>query len=125
MNPKGTRNNRHLTSVSDVLQGLLENGKSALSDGFTRWRLEQAWPQVVGEMISKQSAPCAYNRGTLWIWVSHSAWVQQLWYFQDTIREKVNAHLGREWAKEVKFTVDPRACKQNQSTSEDGDAASD
>ena len=109
IDPKYKRNGRQLTSMSDVLHSLLENGKSALSDGFTRWRLEQEWPKIVGEMLAKQTVPCAYDRGVLWIHVQHAAWMQQLYYFQPQILEKVNTHLGRAWAKEVRLTVSPRA----------------
>jgi predicted nucleic acid-binding Zn ribbon protein len=95
--------------MSDVLHSLLQNGKSALSDGFIRWRLEQEWVKIVGEGLAKQTIPCAYDRGVLFIHVQHAAWMQQLWYFQPQILEKVNAHLGREWAKEIRLTQSPRA----------------
>ena len=99
----------HLTAASDVLQGLLENSKSQLSDGFLRWRLEQKWPEIVGKTIADQTLPVAFERGTLHIWVRHSTWMQQLWYFQDPIKEKVNAHLAKEWVKRVTFTLSRRA----------------
>jgi predicted nucleic acid-binding Zn ribbon protein len=98
-----------LTTASDVLQGLLQNSKSQLSDGFLRWRLEQQWPEVVGGTISEQTLPVAFEKGTLHIWVKHSAWMQQLWFFQDAIKEKVNAHLGKNWVKQVRFTLSRRA----------------
>jgi hypothetical protein len=99
----------HLINASDVLQGLLQNSKSALGDGFLRWRLEQEWPKVVGETIAKQTLPCAYERGTLHIWVRHPAWMQQLWFFKDVIRDKVNAHVQRTWADQIRFTLNLRA----------------
>ena len=101
--------NAQLAAAADVLQGLLQNSKSPLSDGFSRWRLEGQWSEVVGKTIAEQTWPVAFERGTLFIWVRHSAWMQQLWYFQDPIREKVNAHMGREWVKQVKFTLSRRA----------------
>ena len=99
----------HLTAAADVLQGLLQNSKSQLSDGFIRWRLEQKWPEIVGKTISDQTLPVAFERGTLHIWVRHSTWMQQLWYFQEPIKEKVNAHLAKEWVKRVTFTLSRRA----------------
>ena len=95
--------------ASDVLQGLLQNSKSQLSDGFLRWRLEQEWREVVGNTIAEQTLPVAFEKGTLHIWVKHSAWMQQLWFFQDAIKDKVNAHLGRGWVKQVRFTLSRRA----------------
>ena len=98
-----------LTQVADVLQGLLQNSKSELSDGFTRFRLEQEWTEVVGPTIGSQTLPCAFEKGTLFIYVKHPAWAQELRFFQDSIREKVNTHLNREWAKYIRFTLSRRA----------------
>ena len=108
-NAKKTKRSAHLTAAADVLQALLQNSKSQLSDGFLRWRLEQQWPEVVGKTISEQTLPVAFERGTLHIWVRHSAWMQQLWFFQEAIKEKVNTHLGREWVKQIRFTLSRRA----------------
>jgi len=93
----------------DVLQALLQNGKSHLADGFLRWRLEQNWSEVVGPTIAEQTLPVAFTHGTLYIWVRHSAWMQQLWYFQEPILEKVNSYVGKEWAARIRFTLSRRA----------------
>lgn len=108
-NPKNPKHQARLTAAADVLQGLLQNSKSQLSDGFLRWRLEQDWPSIVGPTIAKQTLPVAFEKGTLFIWVRHSAWMQQLWYFQEPIKEKVNAHLAKYWVRQVKFTLSRRA----------------
>jgi predicted nucleic acid-binding Zn ribbon protein len=110
---KKSKRHSHLTSGADVLQALLSNGKSQIGDGFLRWRLEQAWPEVVGDTIAAQTLPCALEFGTLYIWVKHSAWMQQLWFFQDMIRDKTNAYLGKAIVKEVKFTLNRRASVQS------------
>jgi predicted nucleic acid-binding Zn ribbon protein len=106
---KRRKRHSHLTAGADVLQALLTNGKSQIGDGFLRWRLEQSWTEVVGDTIAEQTVPCSLEHGVLFIWVRHSAWMQQLWFFQDMIREKVNAHLKRAIVKEVKFTLSRRA----------------
>ena len=122
INKKNPKHKAHLTTAADVLQGLLQNSKSGLGDGFLRWRLEQQWPEIVGKTIAEQTLPVAFERGTLFIWVRHPTWMQQLWYFQEPIKEKVNAHIGgapvrgkaltgaaSEWCKQVKFTLSRRA----------------
>jgi len=90
---KFKKRNAQLTQAADVLQGLLQNSKSHLSDGFIRWRLEQEWADVVGPTISGQTVPCAFEKGILFIYVKHPAWAQELRFFQDSIKEKVNTHL--------------------------------
>ncbi len=87
----------------------MQNSKSQLSDGFARWRLEQVWPTLVGETIAAQTMPCSYSNGTLYIWVRHSTWLQQMWFFKEVIKEKVNKHLGYGWVKQVRFTLEQRA----------------
>lgn len=111
----------HLTSGADVLQALLTNGKSQFGDGFLRWRLEQEWSHVVGETIAAQTLPCALSHGVLSIWVKHSAWMQQLWFFRDMIKEKVNAHLKSEHVKEVRLTLNRRAAHGNIGESSDSE----
>lgn len=108
-----------LTQASDVLQGLLQNSKSQLSDGFVRWRLEQEWPEIVGETIAAQTMPCAFDKGLLFIWVKHPTWMQQLHFFQNDLKEKVNAHLGYSWAKQIKFTLNRRAATTEPGSSRD------
>ena len=55
--------NKKLNSVAQVLQGLFQNSKSPLSDGFQRYRLEQQWSQVVGKEIGQLSRPVDINEG--------------------------------------------------------------
>ncbi len=106
---QGQKKQSRLTPMADVLQVLLTNGKSQLGDGFVRWRLEQEWLAVVGETIAAQTAPCSLERGILWIWVRHSTWMQQLWFFKDAIKDKVNGHLGKTFVEDVRFTLNRRA----------------
>lgn len=101
----------HLLKIDQVLQSLLQNNKSALAQGFTRWRLEQQWPQVVGEKLAQNTLPCSFEKGILYVWVSHPAWMQQLYFFKDQIKEKVNQHLGANLVQDVRLTLDKRAAK--------------
>lgn len=117
--PHGSNQERdkgHLTAAADVLQALLQNSKSQLSDGFLRWRLEQKWFEIVGSTIAEQTVPAAIEHGTLYIWVRHPAWMQQLWYFQEPIKDKVNAHIGRPMIQQVRFTLSRRAATREPGT---------
>jgi predicted nucleic acid-binding Zn ribbon protein len=117
--PKTKKRTAQLTQAADVLQGLLQNSKSQLSDGFIRWRLEQEWSAVVGPTISQQTVPCAFERGVLFIYVKHPAWAQELRFFSDSIKEKVNTHLNQQWARDVKFTLSRRAATTEPGSSSD------
>lgn len=106
-----SRRKAELSQASDVLQSLLQNSKSELADGFNRWRLEQQWPEIVGKTIAEQTVPAALEHGTLYIWVRHSVWMQQLSFFQDEILAKVNAHFQAERVRKIRFTLDRRAAQ--------------
>lgn len=95
-----------LLEASKVLQTLLGNGKSALSDGFLRWKIWHFWPRIVGETMAKVCEPVGYDRGRLQIWVKSSARMQEIRFFEETLRKKVNEHVGREWVLGIRFTLD-------------------
>lgn len=103
---ENSRKRSKLTLASDVLQSLLQNGKSPLAPGFTRFRLEQEWSEIVGEGLAKVSVPVGFQRGTLYIFVEHPSWIQQLHFMSDEIVAKVNLHLGYKFARRAIFTMD-------------------
>jgi predicted nucleic acid-binding Zn ribbon protein len=95
-----------LQPASEVLQTLLANGKSALSDQFLRWKIWRSWPQVVGQTLASHCEPVGYDRGRLYIWVKSSARLQEIRFFEQTLKDKVNEHVGRPWARSIRFTLD-------------------
>ncbi len=112
------KRNSDLSEVSKVLQSLLAKGKSPLSDGFLRWKLWRFWPDVVGETLGKICEPVGYERGRLYIWVKSSARMQELRFFEDTIRDKVNEYVGRKWVYSVRFTLDRKGIPTTEEASD-------
>lgn len=106
-----------LQSASNVLQGLLGNGKSALSDGFLRWKLWRFWPSVVGPTLAKYCEPVGYDRGKLFIWVKSSARMQEIRFFEGQLKTKVNEYVGRDWVKHVRLTLDRHGVPQTSEVS--------
>jgi hypothetical protein len=84
----------------------LANGNSPLSDQFLRWKIWRFWPEIVGDTLGKVCEPVGFERGRLYIWVKSSARLQEIRFFEDTLKEKVNAHVGRTWARSLRFTLD-------------------
>ena len=97
-----------LASASKVLQTLLANGKSPLSDQFLRWKIWRFWPKIVGPTRGTVCEPVGFERGRLYIWVKSSSRMQEIRFFEDTLKTKVNEHVGREWARTIRFTLDRR-----------------
>lgn len=95
-----------LSSASKVLQSLLANGKSPLSDNFLRWKVWRFWPQIVGPTLANHCEPVGFQRGRLVLWVKSSARMHEIRFFEDSIKTKVNEHVNREWVRAVRFTLD-------------------
>lgn len=103
---KSKKHKSELLSASKVLQTLLAHGKSPLADNFLRWKIWRFWPQIVGETVAKSCEPVGFERGRLYIWVKSSARMQEIRFFEDQLRAKVNDYLKREWVKNIRFTLD-------------------
>jgi predicted nucleic acid-binding Zn ribbon protein len=99
---------KSLLQGSEVLQRLFENGKSPLSEQFLRWKIWGQWKTIVGPTIGEHTEPVGYSQGLLYVWVKNSTWLQQLYFVKDEMRKKVNAEVGYNYAKDIRFTMDRR-----------------
>jgi predicted nucleic acid-binding Zn ribbon protein len=106
LRPVLVKKKKDLTAVSDVLQNLLENSKLPISEQFTRWKLWRKWDEVVGPTLAPHTLPVGFLRGTLYIWVKSSAWMQQLSFAAGPLKSKINSYLGREYVRQIRFTLD-------------------
>ncbi len=96
-----------LQDPSQVLEGVLMDSKSPLSDQFQRWKLERKWNEIVGATISAQSEPIGYNNGVLYVLVKNAVWMQEMLFLAGPLKEKVNAFVGKKWVHQVRFTLTP------------------
>lgn len=114
MNTNGSNPKKgKLTLGSEVLQRLFENGKSPLSEQFMRWKLWAKWEEVVGPTIAKNAEPVGFQRGVLFVWVRNSAWMQQMIFLKDQIRDTINQKFENNFVKHIKFTLDRRDVPQD------------
>lgn len=93
---------------SEVLQSLFENGKSPLSDNFIRWKMWAQWRDYVGDFAADQTEPVGFYRGTLWVWVRHSTWMQQMLFVKKEMINNINHKLNRQFLRDIQFTLDRR-----------------
>jgi predicted nucleic acid-binding Zn ribbon protein len=71
-----------------------------LDDRLEEAKLIQGWAAVVGDVVAKKSRPRAVREGVLYVGVESSVWMQELWYRQQQIIERI----GQEFPK-VKITA--------------------
>jgi hypothetical protein len=95
-----------LTHAEDVLQNLLQNSNTALSDQYTRWKVWKDWKVIAGPTIASQSEPVGYNHKTLIVWVKSSAMAQELRFFEAQLIENINKMLQKVWITKIRFSLD-------------------
>jgi predicted nucleic acid-binding Zn ribbon protein len=93
---------------SEVLQKLFESGNNPLSEQFMRWKLWARWSEFVGPTIAQNTEPVGFHRGTLYLWVRNSSWMQQLTFMRDHIQQTINKKMGKNFVKNIRFTLDRR-----------------
>ena len=96
----------YLQTSAEVLQALFENGKSPLSGPFVRWKIWRQWPELVGPSISAVSEPVAFRDGVLTVWVKNAAWMQQLVFAREQMKNTLNDKLGQGLIRSVHLTMD-------------------
>ena len=65
------------------------------------------WAEEVGEAIATRAQPAELRGGLLSVHVNSSAWMQELHFMKDTIRERLNHRLGEELIRDIRFVSGP------------------
>jgi predicted nucleic acid-binding Zn ribbon protein len=107
-----------ISSGSEVLQALFENGKSELSVQFIRWKLWMKWSEFVGPTMGQVSEPVGYKDGTLFVWVKNSSWMQQMVFMREPLRDTINKKLEKYYVKEIRLTMDRNQVPADAETSD-------
>ncbi|MFK8139182.1 MAG: DUF721 domain-containing protein [Bdellovibrionales bacterium] len=108
MSDKKSRS-KGFTQSSALIHNLLKRESSPLSQQFLRWKLWREWSDIVGPKIAKNSEPVGYYNGTLYVWVPSSVWLQEMRYIAGNMIVKINKHLGKKWARNIRFTLDRKS----------------
>lgn len=106
MSKKKDRPNSELTDMSRVLQSLLANGKSPLSDQFLKFKLVKSWKKIVGPTAGESSIPVSFSFARLVIWVKSSTRMHEMRFMEQDLIARINQFLGAERIKEIRFTLD-------------------
>lgn len=97
---------------AEVLQKLLEDKAGPVSDQYLRWKLWLSWEDIVGKTVAENAEPIYYQRGTLWLCVRNSVWMQQMTFMVEAIKQSVNHKFKAGFVKEVRLTLDRRSTPQ-------------
>ncbi len=117
-NSKKVARKGELNQATEVLESVLLNNKSPLSDQFLRWKLWRKWPEVVGPTISAQSMPVGFMNGILYVWVKNAVWMNEMLFLAGPVKDKVNTFVDKHWVKQVRFTLNQHEVPKSEEESE-------
>jgi hypothetical protein len=95
---------RHdLTSVSDILGGV--RLPKSVKDHVKNHEIWSKWFEIVGNELSRVTAPAELKGKTLEVNVAHQAWAQQLHFLKPSILGKIRALCPQAVIKDLHFKV--------------------
>lgn len=72
---------------------------------FAQQQIMDQWDDIAGEKIGSVSAPEYFKFRTLFVKVSDPAWLQQLVFLEDKIKDKINKCINKKLVQKIYFKV--------------------
>jgi predicted nucleic acid-binding Zn ribbon protein len=94
---------KSVDDLSRVLQQVLQRAEGAYPD--QAHRVWEVWDQAVGPEVAERCRPLSLRSGRLTVAVTNAAWMQQLSFVRDSLRDAVNRALGVTVVKEVRLRM--------------------
>ncbi|MEW6487860.1 MAG: DUF721 domain-containing protein [Thermodesulfobacteriota bacterium] len=86
-----------------VLQRVLRQAEASYPD--RSHRIWEVWDTAVGPDVAARSRPLSLRSGRLTVAVESPAWMQQLSFLRETMRDAVNRALGEDLVREVRLRI--------------------
>jgi predicted nucleic acid-binding Zn ribbon protein len=90
-----SRSERVATVLHDVLTRIDPDKRLR---AFEVWNF---WDEVVGQALARRAQPSGYRNGVLFVTVGAHAWMQELQFMKQQLRERLNARLGSELIRDI------------------------
>jgi predicted nucleic acid-binding Zn ribbon protein len=87
-------------SLKDVASELLD---SRLGSKLADYEAVKAWPDACGPKIASRCVAMGIKSGILYVTVPTSVWLTELKALKNKLITNVNAKVGREVVKDIKF----------------------
>lgn len=94
---------RRPATVAAILKSVL-SGKN-MEKRIEDCKIFEVWDDVVGDKIAPRTEPVSLRKGMLKVIVSDHAWLQQLQFLKEEIKERLNAKLGRDVVESFYFQI--------------------
>lgn len=73
------------------------------------YRVWTFWADEVGPMIAARAEPLRFRAGVLFVRVASHAWMQELQFMKEALRERLNARLASPLIRDIFFVSAPGA----------------
>ena len=97
MRRKPSRPDRVADTLRHIVQRIDPDRRLAV------YRLWTFWDEVVGSALAARAQPAGFRDGVLSVRVGGAAWMQELQFMKEDLRERLNARLGAELIRDVYF----------------------
>lgn len=98
-------------SVGQVMPRLLRRLK--LDGRIREERGVLGWREAVGETVARRTETLAIRRGTLWVAVESSVWLNELSARRKEILDRLAAHAGHGTIRDVRFVMKGSAAAED------------
>lgn len=71
------------------------------------YRVWTFWAEAVGASIAQRAEPAGFRDGVLSVRVAGAAWMQELQFMKDELRERLNTRLGTALIRDIYFVSGP------------------
>ena len=85
--------------ISSILRPLLK--KFGLETQMQTYALIDRWDEVVGYQIASHTLPYQVKFKKLYLYVDSPAWMNQLTFLKEELKNKINREMGEAWVQEI------------------------
>jgi len=96
-----------LSPISPLMKAMSKN--LGLEKEIALFRLKEGWPDVVGPAIASHTTPQAIRYHAMTLNVDGAAWLHELSFLKEEIRQKINRQLGTNVVRSLHLKIGPVA----------------
>ncbi|MBM4166351.1 MAG: DUF721 domain-containing protein [Ignavibacteria bacterium] len=95
------RTNSYPKELNSVLHNAIQS--LGLAHGIAQGKVLNEWNSIVGEHIANVTKPERFDKDTLFVSVTSSAWRNELLFYKENILKKISSLVGEGIVKDIKF----------------------
>lgn len=102
---KTKKHKTEFTHIGSIIDNVLRNYRHKPDGELIQvWGV---WDSIVGDVVSKNAKPAAFNGRILLVYVTSSTWIHHLQFSKKEVVGKLNEALGKPLVDDLKFKIGP------------------